>query len=57
MPEAVGKKRQRLGDDGALGRRQRSDEAAVILEATPKAVESRLYRARQALREKLKSWM
>ena len=30
-------------------------EAAVILEATPKAVESRLYRARQILRERLKS--
>lgn len=29
-------------------------EAAVVLEATPKAVESRLYRARQLLREKLK---
>jgi RNA polymerase sigma-70 factor, ECF subfamily len=29
-------------------------EAAVILQATPKAVESRLYRARQILREKLK---
>jgi RNA polymerase sigma-70 factor (ECF subfamily) len=32
-------------------------EAAAILETTPKAVESRLYRARQILREKLKSWM
>jgi RNA polymerase sigma-70 factor (ECF subfamily) len=32
-------------------------EAATILEATPKAVESRLYRARQILREKLKSWL
>ena len=32
-------------------------EAAVILESTPKAVESRLYRARQILREKLKSWL
>ena len=32
-------------------------EAAVILEATPKAVESRLYRARQILREKLKQWL
>lgn len=32
-------------------------EAAVILEATPKAVESRLYRARQILREKLKHWL
>jgi RNA polymerase sigma-70 factor (ECF subfamily) len=30
-------------------------EAAAILEATPKAVESRLYRARQILRERLKS--
>ncbi len=32
-------------------------EAAKILDATPKAVESRLYRARQILREKLKSWL
>jgi len=32
-------------------------EAATILEATPKAVESRLYRARQILRETLKSWL
>ena len=32
-------------------------EAAVILEATPKAVESRLYRARQILRTELKSWL
>ncbi|HZL78757.1 MAG TPA: sigma-70 family RNA polymerase sigma factor [Candidatus Limnocylindrales bacterium] len=32
-------------------------EAAVILETTPKAVESRLYRARQLLRERLKSWL
>ncbi len=32
-------------------------EAAAILETTPKAVESRLYRARQALRERLKSWL
>ncbi|HTY87031.1 MAG TPA: sigma-70 family RNA polymerase sigma factor [Candidatus Acidoferrum sp.] len=32
-------------------------EAATILEATPKAVESRLYRARQMLRERLKSWL
>jgi RNA polymerase sigma-70 factor (ECF subfamily) len=32
-------------------------EAALILEATPKAVESRLYRARQILRERLKSWL
>jgi RNA polymerase sigma-70 factor, ECF subfamily len=31
-------------------------EAAVILQATPKAVESRLYRARQTLRENLKQW-
>jgi RNA polymerase sigma-70 factor, ECF subfamily len=30
-------------------------EAATILESTPKAVESRLYRARQILRERLKS--
>jgi RNA polymerase sigma-70 factor (ECF subfamily) len=32
-------------------------EAATILETTPKAVESRLYRARQILREHLKSWL
>ena len=32
-------------------------EAATILETTPKAVESRLYRARQVLRERLKSWL
>ena len=32
-------------------------EAATILTATPKAVESRLYRARQLLREQLKSWL
>jgi RNA polymerase sigma-70 factor (ECF subfamily) len=32
-------------------------EAATILEATPKAVESRLYRARQILRERLKAWL
>jgi RNA polymerase sigma-70 factor (ECF subfamily) len=32
-------------------------EAATILETTPKAVESRLYRARQMLRERLKSWL
>jgi RNA polymerase sigma-70 factor, ECF subfamily len=31
--------------------------AAAILETTPKAVESRLYRARQILRERLKSWL
>jgi len=32
-------------------------EAARILDSTPKAVESRLYRARQQLRERLKSWL
>ena len=32
-------------------------DAAKMLETTPKAVESRLYRARQMLREKLKSWL
>lgn len=31
-------------------------EAAAILRATPKAVESRLYRARQLLRERLTGW-
>lgn len=32
-------------------------EAAAILEATPKAIESRLYRARQILREQLRGWL
>ncbi len=32
-------------------------EAAEILKATPKAVESRLYRARQLLRGELKRWL
>jgi len=32
-------------------------EAAAILETTPKAVESRLYRGRQILRERLKAWL
>jgi RNA polymerase sigma-70 factor (ECF subfamily) len=32
-------------------------EAAEILESTPKAVESRLYRARKILRERLKQWL
>jgi RNA polymerase sigma-70 factor (ECF subfamily) len=32
-------------------------EAAAILETTSKAVESRLYHARQILRERLKSWL
>lgn len=32
-------------------------EAAVVLKTTPKAVESRLYRARHILRERLKSWL
>ena len=32
-------------------------EAATILNTTPKAVESRLYRARQLLRERLKKWL
>ena len=32
-------------------------EAAAVLQSTPKAVESRLYRARQLLREKLKHWL
>ena len=31
--------------------------AAAILETTPKAVESRLYRARSLLRERLKNWL
>lgn len=33
------------------------NEAAAILEATPKAVESRLYRARQTLRARLMEWL
>lgn len=32
-------------------------EAAIILDTTSKAVESRLYRARQTLRERLKQWL
>jgi RNA polymerase sigma-70 factor (ECF subfamily) len=32
-------------------------DAAAILETTPKAVESRLYRARGLLRGRLKSWL
>lgn len=32
-------------------------EAAAILETTPKAVESRLYRARQLLRQRLAKWL
>jgi RNA polymerase sigma-70 factor (ECF subfamily) len=32
-------------------------EAAAVLETTPKTVESRLYRARQILRERLKQWL
>jgi RNA polymerase sigma-70 factor (ECF subfamily) len=32
-------------------------EAAVILKATPKAIESRLYRARQILRQELNKWL
>lgn len=32
-------------------------EAAAVLQTTPKAVESRLYRARKILREELKSWL
>ncbi len=32
-------------------------EAAAVLQTTPKAVESRLYRARNLLREQLKKWL
>jgi RNA polymerase sigma-70 factor (ECF subfamily) len=32
-------------------------EVAAILDTTPKAIESRLYRARQILRERLKRWL
>jgi len=32
-------------------------EAAAILDTTPKAIESRLYRPRQLLRERLKNWL
>jgi RNA polymerase sigma-70 factor (ECF subfamily) len=31
--------------------------AAAILKTTPKAIESRLYRARKLLRSQLKSWL
>lgn len=31
--------------------------AATVLRATPKAIESRLYRARQILRQQLKTWL
>ena len=33
------------------------NEAAAILAATPRAIESRLYRARQILRQELKTWL
>ena len=36
---------------------RRIAEAAAILDTTPKAVESSLYRARQLLRERLKAWL
>jgi len=32
-------------------------EAAAILDTTPKAIESRLYRARQILRKQLQQWL
>jgi RNA polymerase sigma-70 factor (ECF subfamily) len=32
-------------------------EAAAVLDTTPKAIESRLYRARKMLRERLKQWV
>jgi len=32
-------------------------DAAAILKATPKAIESRLYRGRQFLRERLRGWL
>ncbi len=32
-------------------------EAATILSTTPNAVESRLYRARNLLRERLRNWL
>jgi RNA polymerase sigma-70 factor (ECF subfamily) len=32
-------------------------EAAAILGTSPKAIESRLYRARKLLRERLKNWL
>ena len=34
-----------------------SAEAAAILETTPKAIDNRLYRARNLLRERLKQWV
>lgn len=36
---------------------RRVAEAAAILSTTPKAIESRLYRARRLLREQLQSWL
>ena len=36
---------------------QSAAEAARVLRTTPKAVESRCYRARQVLRERLKKWL
>jgi RNA polymerase sigma-70 factor, ECF subfamily len=57
--EAVGKLPQDLCEAIILCEwEERSvSEAATILAATPKAVESRLYRARQILREQLKTWL
>jgi RNA polymerase sigma-70 factor (ECF subfamily) len=34
-----------------------SAEAAAILGTTPKAVDNRLYRARNLLRERLRQWL
>jgi RNA polymerase sigma-70 factor (ECF subfamily) len=32
-------------------------EAAAILDTTPKAIDNRLYRARNLLRDRLKQWL
>ena len=57
--EAVGKLPEDLREAIALCEwEERSvTEAAAILAATPKAIESRLYRARQILRQQLKTWL
>ena len=56
----TGETEQTLGRTLAAGDPAPSERSVVetaILDATPKAVESRLYRARQILRERLKSWL
>ena len=59
MREAVGKLPEDLHEAIVLceWEERTVNEAAIILAATPKAVESRLYRARQILRQQLKTWL